>query len=110
MQQDKLLINMTCPEFIEALRQGLGLGDSDPSTTQEMAVKKHYVYGRKGIANLLNCSIATVDRIKGSGVLDPAIYQIGHTIITDADLALDLLRVSNKRVGKRLRNNKNKGK
>ena len=110
MKENKMIFTMTCPEFIEALRQGLGLGDSDPSTTQEMAVKKHYVYGRQGLADLLGCSLATVARIKRSGVLDPAIYQIGHTIITDADLALDLLKVSNKRVGKRLRNNKNKEK
>ena len=110
MIQEKSIINMTCPEFIEALRQGFGLGDSDPSTTQELTAKKHYVYGRQGLADLLGCSIATVSRIKRSGVLDPAIYQIGHTIITDADLALDLLKVSNKRVGNRLRNNKNKKK
>lgn len=100
--QEKTIMTMTCPEFIEALRQGFGLGDSDPSTTQELAVKKHYVYGRQGLADLLGCSIATVSRIKRSGVIDPAIYQIGHTIITDADLALDLLRVSKKRIGNRL--------
>ena len=40
MKENKMIFTMTCPEFIEALRQGLGLGDSDPSTTQEMAVKK----------------------------------------------------------------------
>ena len=99
MQQDKLLINMTCPEFIEALRQGLGLGDSDPSTTQETVVKKHNVYGMQGLADLLGCSLTTASRIKKSGVLDPAISQKGRIIVTDADLALDLLKVSNKRVG-----------
>ena len=90
---------MTCPEFIEALRQGLGLGDSDPSTTQETVVKKHNVYGMQGLADLLGCSLTTASRIKKSGVLDPAISQKGRIIVTDADLALDLLKVSNKRVG-----------
>ena len=110
MEKEKIIMTMTCPEFIEALRQGLGLGDSDPTTTQKMAAKKHYVYGRQGLADLLGCSIATVSRIKKSGVLDPAISQKGRIFVTDADLALDLLKVSNKRVGNRLRNNKNKGK
>ena len=100
--QEKTIMTMTCPEFIEALRQGFGLGDSDPSTTQELAAKKHYVYGRQGLADLLGCSIATVSRIKKSGVLDPAISQKGRIFVTDADLALDLLRVGKKRAGNRL--------
>ena len=98
MEKEKIILTMTCPEFIEALRQGLGLGDNDPSTTQEMAVKKHNVYGMQGLADLLGCSLATASRIKKSGVLDPAISQKGRIIVTDADLALDLLKVSNKRV------------
>ena len=99
MEKEKIILTMTCPEFIEALRQGLGLGDNDPSTTQEMAVKKHNVYGMQGLADLLGCSLATASRIKKSGVLDPAISQKGRIIVTDADLALDLLKVSNKRAG-----------
>lgn len=99
MEKEKIILTMTCPEFIEALRQGLGLGDSDPSTTQETVVKKHNVYGMQGLADLLGCSLTTASRIKKSGVLDPAISQKGRIIVTDADLALDLLKVSNKRVG-----------
>ena len=104
---NKRIFEMTSPEFIEALRHGLGLGDSDPSTTQELAAKKHYVYGRQGLADLLGCSIATVSRIKKSGVLDLAISQKGRIFVTDADMALDLLRVSKKRIGNRLHNTKN---
>ena len=68
MEKEKIILTMTCPEFIEALRQGLGLGDSDPSTTQETVVKKHNVYGMQGLADLLGCSLTTASRIKKSGV------------------------------------------
>ena len=59
-------------------------------------VSKHYVYGIAGIANLFGCSMVTANRIKASGEIDDAISQIGGVIVTDADYALDLLRVSRK--------------
>lgn len=63
--------------------------------------KKHYVYGIKGLAKLLGASSSTAQRIKSSGVLDAAISQNGKIIVIDADLALDLLRISNKNWGRK---------
>ncbi len=95
---EKLLLNSTVGEFIEALRTGLGLGlhkEEDPY--QENTPQKHYIYGMKGLAQLLGCSLSTANRIKRSGAINAAIAQNGKIIVIDADLALSLLRVQNKR-------------
>ena len=99
MKKQTLIINATVEDLVEALQEGLGLGRD---TVQDNApqVKKHYVYGIAGLMQLLGCSRATACRIKASGVLDPAISQQGKIIVIDADLALDLLNVQQKRKGK----------
>ena len=45
MKSNKLLINATVEDLVEALQEGLGL---ERNTEQDKApqVKKHYVYGR----------------------------------------------------------------
>lgn len=91
---EKLLLNTSLEEFIEALRTGLGLSlleEDEPHT--DCSPQKHYIYGMKGLAQLLGCSLSTAARIKKSGVLAPAIHQTGKIIVVDADLALDLMRV-----------------
>ncbi|WP_262918230.1 DUF3853 family protein [Parabacteroides faecalis] len=54
--------------------------------------ERKFVYGLKGLADLLGCSVVTAHKIKNSGVIDNAITQIGKKIIVDADLALNLIR------------------
>lgn len=61
--------------------------------TQDTRVKKHYVYGLAGLAELLGCAKTTACRIKASGVLDKAISQRGKIIAIDADYALELLKI-----------------
>lgn len=95
---NKLLLNTSLEEFIEALRTGLGLSlleEDEPHT--DWSPQKHFIYGMKGLAQLLGCSLSTANRIKKSGVLNAAIVQRGKIIVIDADLAMDLLRVKNKR-------------
>lgn len=58
------------------------------------APPKRYVYGLAGLMKLFGCSISTAERIKQSGVIDQAISQTGDIIVVDAELALDLLRIS----------------
>ncbi len=60
------------------------------------APPKRYVYGLAGLMSLFGCSISTAERIKQSGVIDQAISQTGDIIVVDAELALDLLRLSGK--------------
>lgn len=55
------------------------------------------VYGIRGIANLFDCSIATANRIKKSGVIDWAIFQRNRTIVVNADEALKLFNDSEKK-------------
>ena len=71
--------------------------------TAQAAVQnpKRYVYGIAGIAQLFGCSIPTAQRIKSSGVIDAAISQCGKIIVTDADMALDLLRLNNSKWGRK---------
>lgn len=50
------------------------------------------VKGIDGIAGLLGCSRRTVARMKKSGKLDGALWQVGRTIVADRD---NLLKVVN---------------
>lgn len=59
-------------------------------TTKDENEKRRYVYGLKGLMNLLGCSKTTASRLKLSGKLDEAITQCGSLIIIDADKALQL--------------------
>jgi hypothetical protein len=97
MVENKLLLNTTIEEFVEALRQGLGLAlNSEDANTLGEQPQKHYVYGLKGLCALLGCSLSTAARIKKSGTLDAAISQQGKIIVVDADLALEILKVQKK--------------
>ncbi|WP_291575620.1 DUF3853 family protein [Bacteroides sp.] len=97
--KNKPLFQATLGDLIEvfegvANKEGKdGRGSTNPSS------KKRYVRGMKELAEVLHCSVPTAQRIKSSGVLDAAISQSGKTIIVDVDLALDLLRLSNKKWG-----------
>ncbi|WP_455612822.1 DUF3853 family protein [Bacteroides congonensis] len=54
--------------------------------------ERKYVYGYKGIASLLDCSICSAKKLKLSGKIDKAIIQDGRKIIADEDMILELLR------------------
>lgn len=87
------LFNITPDEFFEKLKECLADAMFATEPNEGVKVEKHYVYGLQGLCDLLGCSTATASRIKKSGVIDEAISQTGNTIVVDADLALDLLKV-----------------
>lgn len=58
----------------------------------EVVPEKHYEYGIAGIAKIFGCSIPTANRIKKSGVIDPAITQVARKIVIDVELALELAK------------------
>ena len=98
MIENKLLLNTTTEDFIEALRLGLGLAFcAEDHSDLILQPQKHFVYGLKGLCCLLGCSLSTAARIKSSGTIDAAISQQGKIIVIDADLALELLNVQKKR-------------
>jgi hypothetical protein len=101
MEQNQFLINMSSDEFFDRLKECFAEAMFAPDPNEGVKVKKHYVYGLQGICEIFGCSTATAARIKKSGAIDPALSQVGNTIVVDADLALDLLKakkhVSNRR-------------
>lgn len=60
----------------------------------ESGNKRTYVYGIKGLCDLLKCSKATASRVKKKGVLKDAITQIGRKIIIDVELAMEYIRIA----------------
>ena len=96
--RDKPLFQATLGDLIEALNEGFANEGKDGRANTNPSSEKRYVFG---ISKLFGCSQATAQRIKSSGVIDAAISQNGKIIVVDADLALDLLRVSNKKWGRK---------
>lgn len=75
----------------------VNVGGKEVLTIQADALNKeektrNLVYGIDGIAKLFGCSRPTAQRIKSSGVIEKAVYQVGRKIIVDADLALELVQ------------------
>ena len=99
--KEKPLFQATLGDLIEALNEGFANEGKDERANTNPSSKKRYVRGMKELAEVLHCSVPTAQRIKSSGVLDAAISQSGKVIVVDADLALDLLRVSNKKWGRK---------
>ncbi len=101
MEQNQLLMSMSPDDFFDRLKECFAEAMFAPEPNEGVKVKNHYVYGLQGICDLFGCSTATAARIKKSGAIDPALSQVGNTIVVDADLALDLLKakkhVSNRR-------------
>ena len=93
-QNEKLLLQATVSEVAEALAVCLKQAGQDTGTELSKATRsvKKFVYGIKGLAQLCGCSRAKAQRLKSSGKIDQAIFQDGHTIIIDAELALQLIQ------------------
>lgn len=62
------------------------------SEAAESASNRRHVYGLKGLAKLLGCSVTRACQINTSGDIDPARVKYGNIMIFDADLVLELLR------------------
>lgn len=88
---NKPLITCTLGDFKSILSEALRDKELEDLAS---APPKKYVYGLAGLMKLFGCSISTAERIKQSGVIDQAVSQVGDIIVVDAELALDLLRVS----------------
>ena len=98
---EQVLLTMNPDEFFSKLKECFAEAMFAPEANDGVKVKKHYVYGLQGICDLFGCSTATAARIKKSGVIDEAISQVGNTIVVDADLAIDLLKVRKNKSSRR---------
>lgn len=78
---------LTIGEFVELL-------SSQVNTIQEKSTiiehEQKYVYGLKGLSNILGCSKNYAWKLKNSGMFDEAIIQNGRKIIIDSEKALKL--------------------
>ena len=93
------LFQTTLSDFLEGLKfrmQKSGSGEVRPVATS--LSNKGLVYGTFFV---LGCSVSTAQRIKSSGVIDAAISQNGKVVVIDVERALDILRVSNKKWGRK---------
>lgn len=89
---EKPIWQMTGEEFISLVENNIQAGETQKEENGKRSRDKEYVYGIRGIANLMNCSISTANRIKKKGILDDAIIQQGRTIMVEVDKALELLK------------------
>ena len=90
---EKPIWQMTGKEFLALNEQSRStVQDQQIVSISDNSLNKKYVYGIRGIANLLNCSIAKANRIKKRGIIDEAIIQEGRSIMVDVELALSLIK------------------
>lgn len=93
MDANKRVIDLTLGELIDAIDERIRVAKKP----EERKNSKRFVYGLKGLANLLGCSKTTASRLKSSGRIDAAVTQVGALLIIDADLALKLAETNKKK-------------
>lgn len=82
------LIDLTVGQLAEIIDTAVAESIARHNAPQN--AQKWLVYGIKGIADLFGVSERQARNIKSSGIISQAINQKGRTIITDAELALQL--------------------
>lgn len=96
MDNTKPVGALTVQELLDILQPIINSSQTTIQTEKAEKTKCH-VYGLKGLAELLHCSIATANRIKQEGCIDKAVSQVGRKIVIDADLALELIKSKKKK-------------
>lgn len=87
----KPIFMLTVEELMEALLPALG-NQTSKSSPQKEEKDRQYVYGVRGLANLLGCSVATAQRRLSSGILDQCVTRTGRLIIIDREAAVEALK------------------
>lgn len=86
IDQNTRLIDLTVAQLAEIIDKAV----ADSLKRRDQNEQKRLVYGIKGIAQIFGVSERQARNIKSSGTISKAIRQQGRTIVTDADLALQL--------------------
>ncbi|MDC8105031.1 DUF3853 family protein [Chryseobacterium sp. B21-037] len=89
----KLIWQMTGDELITLLKYEniYTVNRTKSSGIANKIFDEKYVYGLKGIAKLLGCSVSSAMRLKKSGKINEAIIQDGRKIIVDVQKTFVLL-------------------
>ena len=83
------IIDLTLGDLLAAVRRQVDEAINDEAKRRlEQERRERYVYGLEGIMKLYDCSKSTACRIKRSGMIDPAITQVGNKIVVDTEVAL----------------------
>ena len=85
--QDTRIIDLTVAQLAEVIDRAV---EESLTRRQSQDSTPRFVYGIKGIAQILGVSERQARYIKSTGLLRKAIKQQGRTIITDVNLALQL--------------------
>ncbi len=86
------LWQLTVEEFINLLHEhSVNYVELQP-TKESQQVQRSYVYGISGLAQLINCSKVTAQKIKNSGQIDGCYSQAGRKLVFDADMVLNALK------------------
>lgn len=88
INQDTRIIDLTVAQLAEVIDRAVEESLKRRQPTEPGLPR--FVYGIKGIAQIFGVSERQARYIKSSGVISKAIKQQGRTIITDANLALQL--------------------
>ena len=84
---DTRIIDLTVAQLAEVINKAV---EDSLRRRQQPEQQRRLVYGIKGIAEIFGVSERQARYIKASGQISKAIRQQGRTIVTDADLALQL--------------------
>lgn len=87
---DTPLWQLSTGEFLQLLKDCLNEKSPKNNKTVATKVEEPWVYGIDGIAKIFNCSRGTAMNIKKSGIINPAIKQVGRKIVVDVQQALEL--------------------
>lgn len=92
---NKRIFELTVDEFLVLLNQHFPQGAN--VVQAEPAADKKYIYSIKGLAEFLNCSVPTAQKIKNSGSIP--FMQTGRKCVFDGTAVLNSL--SNQKKGNR---------
>lgn len=88
------IIDLTVGQLEDLTRAWVRSEVASAKAGQDHQDKRH-VYGLRGLAKLLGCSVTRACQINTSGVIEPALTRLGNLLIYDADMVLDLLKEHN---------------
>lgn len=89
------MINDTTPVWqltVAELKQMIREMIHDVKPEQSDNKQDENVYGISGLADFLNCSKTTAQKLKSSGKIDKAITQVGRQIIINKKQVINILK------------------
>jgi hypothetical protein len=80
---------LTVAEFKSLIREAQA---QETKSERPVETQDEYVYGISGLAEFLNCSKTTAQKLKSSGRIDKAITQVGRQIIINKKQVINILK------------------